>query len=232
MARILPGVVVGRPAARQDVVVKPSSTDASSPAASDAAAPRRRGRRPGGGDTRTALLDAARAAFVELGYNGATVRGIAERAGVDAAMVNHWFGSKEQLFVAAMQLPIDPSAILDQVLPGDPEHLGERIIGMFLTVWDASGGGQLVALVQSVTSHQEAASMLRDFVMNVLVKRLIEAIAPDRTALRANLIGSQLIGLGMARYVVKLEPIASADHATIIRAVAPTIQRYAAGDLD
>ncbi len=212
--------------------MKPSRTDASTAAASDAAAPRRRGRRPGGGDTRTALLDAARAAFVEVGYNGATVRGIAERAGVDAAMVNHWFGSKEQLFVAAMQLPIDPSAILDQVLPGDPEHLGERIIGMFLTVWDASGGGQLVALVQSVTSHQEAASMLRDFVMNVLVKRLIEAIAPDRTALRANLIGSQLIGLGMARYVVKLEPIASADHATIIRAVAPTIQRYAAGDLD
>ena len=211
--------------------MKPSRTDASTAAASDAAAPRRRGRRPGGGDTRTALLDAARAAFVELGYNGATVRGIAERAGVDAAMVNHWFGSKEQLFVAAMQLPIDPSAILEQVLPGDPEHLGERIIGMFLTVWDASGGGQLVALVQSVTSHQEAASMLRDFVMNVLVKRLIEAIAPDRTALRANLIGSQLIGLGMARYVVKLEPIASADHATIIRAVAPTIQRYAAGDL-
>ena len=212
--------------------MKPSRTDASTAAASDAAAPRRRGRRPGGGDTRTALLDAARAAFVELGYNGATVRGIAERAGVDAAMVNHWFGSKEQLFVAAMQLPIDPSAILEQVLPGDPEHLGERIIGMFLTVWDASGGGQLVALVQSVTSHQEAASMLRDFVMNVLVKRLIEAIAPDRTALRANLIGSQLIGLGMARYVVKLEPIASADHATIIRAVAPTIQRYAAGELD
>src|SRR5688572_24691703 len=82
MARILPGAVVGRPAARQDVVVKPSNTDA----ASEAAAPRRRGRRPGGGDTRTALLDAARAAFVELGYNGATVRGIAERAGVDAAM--------------------------------------------------------------------------------------------------------------------------------------------------
>lgn len=208
--------------------MKPSPTDASS----DAAAPRRRGRRPGGGDTRSALLNAARAAFVELGYNGATVRGIADRAGVDAAMVNHWFGSKEQLFVAAIQLPIDPSAILDQVLPGAPEHLGERIIAMFLTVWDATGGGQLAALVQSVTTHQEAASMLRDFVMNVLVKRLIEAIAPDRTALRANLIGSQLIGLGMARYVIKLEPLASADHLTIIRAIAPTIQRYATGELD
>lgn len=200
-------------------------------ATTEAAPARRRGRRPGGGDTRKQLLDAARVAFVELGYDGATVRGIAERAGVDAAMVNHWFGSKEQLFVAAIQLPVDPSAILEQVVPGDPARLGERIIGMFLTVWDATGGGQLAALVQSVTSHQEAASMLRDFVTNVLVKRLIEAIAPDRTALRANLIGAQLIGLGMARYVVKLEPIASADHATIIRAVAPTIQRYAAGDI-
>jgi AcrR family transcriptional regulator len=228
--------VVDHPPARQDGVVKPSPTDASSPPASGAApaaaAPRRRGRRPGGGDTRSALLNAAREAFVELGYDGATVRGIAERAGVDAAMVNHWFGTKEQLFVAAIQLPVDPSAILDQVLPGDPDRLGERIIGMFLNVWDATGGGQLAALVQSVTSHQEAASMLRDFVMNVLVKRLIDAIAPDRTALRANLIGSQLIGLGMARYVVKLEPMASADHPTLIRAIAPTIQRYAAGDLD
>jgi AcrR family transcriptional regulator len=192
----------------------------------------RTGRRPGESGTQQAILDAARTAFTGTGYDGATVRGIAREAGVDPALVHHYFGTKEHLFVAAMQLPIDPRAILDQVLPGPPEHLGERIIGMFLTVWDASGGGQLVALVQSVTSHQEAASMLRDFVMNVLVKRLIDAIAPDRTALRANLIGSQLIGLGMARYVVKLEPIASADHATIIRAVAPTIQRYAAGDLD
>ncbi|MGI5129418.1 TetR family transcriptional regulator [Pseudonocardia sp. CA-107938] len=205
----------------------PSRTDTSP----EPAAPRRRGRRPGGGDTRSALLAAAREAFVELGYDGATVRGIAERAGVDAAMVNHWFGSKEQLFIAAMQLPLDPTLILDQVLPGDPERLGERIITMFLTVWDATGGGQLAALVQSVSSHQEAAKMLREFIMNVLIKRLIEAIAPDRVAMRANLIGSQLIGLGMARYVVKLEPMASADHATLVRALAPTIQRYATGDL-
>ncbi len=231
MVVILAGAVVVLAAVqapvRQDGRVKPVPTDA----AREGAAPRRRGRRPGGGDTRNLLLDAARSAFVELGYDGATVRGIAERAGVDAAMVNHWFGSKEQLFVTALQLPVDPSAILQQVVPGDPAHLGERIIAMFLTVWDATGGGQLAALVQSVASHQEAAKMLREFVMNVLVKRLIDAIAPDRTALRANLIGSQLIGLGMARYVVKLEPIASADHATIIKAVAPTVQRYAVGDI-
>lgn len=198
---------------------------------SPSAAPRRRGRRPGGADTRGALLEAARAAFVELGYDGATVRGIAERAGVDPAMVNHWFGSKEKLFVAAIQLPVDPSAVLEQVVPGDPEKLGERIIGAFLSVWDATGGGQLAALVQSITSHQEAAQMLRDLVSRVLVKRLIEAVAPDRTELRANLIGSQLIGLGMARYVVKLEPIASAAPAELVQAIGPTIQRYATGDI-
>ncbi|SHK84605.1 transcriptional regulator, TetR family [Pseudonocardia thermophila] len=198
---------------------------------SPSAAPRRRGRRPGGADTRGALLEAARAAFVELGYDGATVRGIAERAGVDPAMVNHWFGSKEKLFVAAIQLPVDPSAVLEQVVPGDPEKLGERIIGAFLSVWDATGGGQLAALVQSITSHQEAAQMLRDLVSRVLVKRLIEAVAPDRTELRANLVGSQLIGLGMARYVVKLEPIASAAPAELVQAIGPTIQRYATGDI-
>ncbi|MDN5860836.1 MAG: TetR family transcriptional regulator [Pseudonocardia sp.] len=196
-----------------------------------AAAPRRRGRRPGGGDTRRQLLDAARAAFVELGYDGATVRAIAERAGVDPAMVNHWFGSKERLFTSAMEFPVDLGTILDTVLPGDPGQIGERIVATFLTVWDATGGGPLAALIQSVSGHEAAAQMLRDFVMTVLVKRLVDAVTPDRPALRANLIGSQLFGLGMARYVVKLEPIASADHRTVIAAIAPTIQRYALGDI-
>lgn len=192
---------------------------------------RRRGRRRSGADTREQLLAAARAAFAERGYDGATVRNIAERAGVDAAMVNHWFGGKEALFTASLHIPIDPATVIGEILPGDPEHLGERLVGRFLTVWDATGGAPLASLIRSVASHDAAARMLREFVTRVILARVVGAIAPDRAELRASLVGSQLIGLGMARYVVKFEPLASADHATVVAAVAPTVQRYLTGPL-
>jgi AcrR family transcriptional regulator len=188
--------------------------------------PRRRGRRPGGADTRAQLLDAARVEFAERGYEGATVRRIAERAGVDAAMVNHWFGGKEALFTASLNIPVDPGQIIASILPGDPEQLGERVIAQFLTVWDATGGGPLAAMIQSIASHDAAARMMREFVGHVLVGRIVEAVAPDQHDLRAGLCGAQVFGLGMVRYVLKLEPVASADHATLIAAVAPSLQRY------
>src|SRR3954464_2966172 len=99
-------------------------------------APRRRGRRPGGGDTRAALLDSARAVFAERGYEGATVRAIAERAGVDPAMVNHFFGGKEGLFIASLDLPFDAGALINDVVPGDPDRIAERIVPRFLQLWD------------------------------------------------------------------------------------------------
>jgi AcrR family transcriptional regulator len=193
--------------------------------------PRRRGRRPGGGDTRGELLDAARAVFAERGYDGATVRAIAERAGVDPAMVNHWFGGKEPLFVAALDLPADPSAIFAEVVPGDPEHLAERILGRLLRVWDETGAAQLATLIQSIASHEVAAGLLRQFIGRVLVGKVLGPVAPDRPELRASLAGSQMFGLAFVRYVLKVEPLASADHATIIAAVAPNLQRYLTGQL-
>jgi AcrR family transcriptional regulator len=195
------------------------------------AGPRRRGRRPGGADTREQLLAAARAVFAERGYDGATVRLIAERAGVDAAMVNHWFGGKDALFTASLRIPIDPATILAEVVPGDPEHLAERVLARFLQVWDASGAAQFSALIQSVASNDTAAQMLREFISRVLVAKVVVTIAPDQPQLRAELFGSQLIGLAVARYVLKVEPLASADHATLIGAVAPNMQRYLTGPL-
>lgn len=193
--------------------------------------PRRRGRRPGGADTRAQLLDAARVEFAERGYDGATVRMIADRAGVDPAMVNHWFGSKEALFSASLDIPVDPDELFAVILPGDPERLGERIVGGFLTVWDANGGGPLVALIQSVTSHEAAARMLREFISRVLIGRVVASVTKDQVNLRAALCGSQIIGLAMVRYVLKLEPLASADRATVVAAIAPNLQRYLTGEL-
>ncbi len=193
---------------------------------------RRRGRRPGGADTRAALLDAARVEFAERGYEAATVRRIAERAGVDPAMVNHWFGGKEALFTASIDLPVSPAEIRAQVVPGDPEELGARIVGRFLSVWDATGGGPLAALLQSVAGHDKAATMLREFITQMLIAPIVATVAPDAHMLRGSLVASQLIGLGLARYVLRLEPLASADHAAVVAAVAPNLQRYLTGPLE
>jgi AcrR family transcriptional regulator len=192
---------------------------------------RPRGRRPAGEDTRAALLDAANAEFIERGFDGATVRMIARRAGVDPAMVNHWFGGKEALFVAVMEIPVNPDEVVLQVLDGPPEQAAERMLRTFLSVWDANGGGPMVALVRSVASHDAAARMLREFIDRVIIGRIVSAVAPDQPELRAALCGTQIIGLGMLRYVIRLEPLASADHETVVATIAPNLQRYLAGAL-
>ena len=192
---------------------------------------RPRGRRPAGEDTRAALLDAARVEFTKRGFDGATVRAIAQRAGMDPAMVNHWFGGKDGLFVAALQLPVNPEEIIRRVLDGDPDHAAERVLRTFLSVWDANGGGALTALVRSVASHEDAARMMREFVSRVVFGRIISAVAPDQFELRTALCGTQITGLAMVRYVIRLEPLASADHDTVVAAIAPNLQRYLTGAL-
>ncbi len=177
------------------------------------------------------LLDSARVEFTERGFESATVRAIAQRAGVDAAMVNHWFGSKDALFVAAMEIPVNPDEIVPRLLAGDPAELGTRIVRTFLTVWDANGGGAMAALMRSVSSHESAARMLREFITRVIFGRVVAAVAPDCPELRASLCATQVAGLGMVRYVIRLEPLASADHDTVVAAIAPNLQRYLTGDL-
>ncbi len=192
---------------------------------------RSRGRRPAGEDTRAALLEAARVEFTERGFDGATVRAIAERAGVDPAMVNHWFGGKDELFVAAMEFPVNPAEVLPRLLEGDPDRIAERLVRTFLSIWDANGGGAMAALLRSVSSHQAAATMLREFIGRMILRGVVRPVAPDRPELRAALAATQVAGLGMVRYVLRLEPLASADHDTVVAAVAPNLQHYLTGDL-
>jgi AcrR family transcriptional regulator len=153
---------------------------------------------------------------------------------VDAAMVNHWFGSKEGLFVqAVLQLPFQPEELISRIAAGPPETMGERIVRTFLTVWDTTGGGHFTALIRSVSSHEQAAHMLHDFFVKQVFSKIAHAVAADDQPLfRGSLVGSQMVGLGIARYVVKFEPMASADVETIVAAVAPNVQRYLTGELD
>ncbi|MEV6877714.1 TetR family transcriptional regulator [Amycolatopsis sp. NPDC051128] len=202
-----------------------STTDDTEPTA------RRRGRRPAGQDTRTALVEAARAVFAENGYDGATVRAIAGRAGVDAAMVNHWFGSKEGLFArAVLELPFDPLELQAELRDGPADELGERIVRAFLTRWDGAGGDVFQALIRSITAHELAGQMLRNFFQSFFTA-LITSIGSDRIPLRMTLCASQLVGMGMIRYVAKFEPMASTEIETLVTAVAPNVQRYLTGEI-
>jgi AcrR family transcriptional regulator len=192
---------------------------------------RPRGRRPAGQQTKEALLAAARVEFVERGYDGAKVRSIAAAAGVDPAMVNHWFGGKEGLFLASLEFPADPKWIVSQILAEGPERAGERLVRTFLSVWDPVRGGPFVAILRSVSSHEQAARMMREFVTDRIFGPLAASLESDQPRLRATLCGSQVVGLGMTRYVIRLEPIAGADVETLVKAIGPTLQRYLTGDL-
>jgi AcrR family transcriptional regulator len=192
----------------------------------------RTGRRPGVSGTREAILDAARRAFAEQGYQQATIRGVAELAGVDPALVHHYFGTKQDLFVAAVEFPINPVERLTAVLAEDRERVGERMIGVFLSVWDhAANASPLLALVRSAVGDEHAAAMLREFITEEVLGQIARQLGSPDARFRATLVGSQLVGLMMARYIIKVEPLASAPAAQIAAAVGPTLQRYLTGDV-
>jgi AcrR family transcriptional regulator len=192
----------------------------------------RSGRRPGASGTREAILDAARDSFAEQGFDATTIRGVARGAGVDAALVHHYFGTKDDLFVAAMELPVNPKEVLSRVLSGPREDLGERIVRAFLAVWDEGPARRpLIALVRSAASNERAAATVRQFLQRVVLRRVVAALGTPDAALRASLVGAQMIGLAMARYVLRIEPLASGDHETVVAALAPNVQRLLTGDL-
>jgi AcrR family transcriptional regulator len=194
----------------------------------------RTGRRRGVSGTREAILDAARRAFAEHGYQRATIRGVAELAGVDPALVHHYFGTKQGLFVAAVQLPVDPVARLAAVLADDPdpEGIGERLIEAFLSVWDhAANVSPLLALIRSAVGDEQAAAMLREFITEEVLGQIARRLGSSDARLRATLVGSQIVGLMMARYIIRVEPLASAPPAQLVAAVGPTVQRYLTGDI-
>ena len=198
-----------------------------------AARPRgRTGRRPGASDTRARVLQAARTSFGERGFDGATIRDIALRAGVDPALVHHYFGSKQQLFVAAMELPFDLALMVSRLLDGPGDELGERFVRLILELWEAPANRSLLlGVVRSASTDPVAAAMLRRLLAEGPFLALARAIDRPDATFRATLAGSQLIGLAMARYVVAVEPLASMSTEVLVRAMGPTMQRYLVGDL-
>jgi AcrR family transcriptional regulator len=186
----------------------------------------RTGRRPGTGGTRDEILAAARSHFADVGYEGATIRGIAAAAKVDPKLVLHYFESKEGVFRAAVDFPIDPAGFIPGLLKPGLDGLGGRLVRFFLETWESPAGSPLLALIRSVVASESAASLMREFVSREILARVAEALELDQPQLRASLAASQLIGLAMLRYVVRVEPLASASPRRVAAWIGPTLQRY------
>jgi AcrR family transcriptional regulator len=201
---------------------------------------RRPGHRPGrprgaasrGPATRDRIVEAARAAFAEHGFDGATVRTIAARAAVDPALVHHYFGTKQRLFMTAMQFPIDVAQIFPAVAPGPRDEIGERLIRHLVEIWDRPEVlSVILGIVRSAATDDAAAGMLRSFLIDGPLAVVGGALHVPDGPLRATLAGTQMVGLVLARYVIRVEPLASLPGDRLAVLVGPSITRYLTGDL-
>lgn len=185
----------------------------------------RTGRRPGQTQTREDILAAARKQFGERGYGGATIRGIAAEAGVNPALVHHFFGTKDQVFIAAMNIPINPEALVETILDGPREQIGERIVRLFLgLVNDPDIRQMFLALIRSVAGSPEVADLVRQFFETAILTRVAGALGlpPLRLAGAA----AQMMGLALLRHVIGAQPVIAATDDEMVELVAPVIQHY------
>ncbi|GAB2890251.1 TetR family transcriptional regulator [Streptomyces deserti] len=199
-------------------------------------APRRRGRPPrtesaDAPATRDRILDAARAEFSERGYEKTSVRGIAKAAGVDSALVHHYFGTKEQVFEAAVEVAMAPAlSARDTILEGPLDTVGERLTRMFFGLWENPvTRTPLLAIVRSAVNNEAAAAVFRRMIATQLLRRLAGRLDLPDAELRTELAAAQLVGIAMIRYVIRIEPLASADPEQIIARVAPVVQGHLTG---
>jgi AcrR family transcriptional regulator len=191
----------------------------------------RRGRRPAGEDTRGLITEAARSEFADKGYEATSMRAVARVAGVDPALVHHYFEGKADLFAQSVVLTrVNPAVVVDRVLEGPVDTLGERLVRAFLAVWDdPENQDRLVALVRAVHTNEEVVELVREFVAREIVGRITERTGVADAPLRGALAASQLIGLATSRYVVRMPPVAEAGHDDIAHWLGPTLQRYLVG---
>jgi AcrR family transcriptional regulator len=203
-----------------------------SDAASDADGRRRTGRRPGPSSTRDHILEAATSSFAENGYDRATIRAIATRAGVDPALVIHYFGSKEALFTAALELTLRPGDVFARGVAAGPDQLGATIVRTFLEAWEPPQARvRLMAMLRSAMTNETAMDMIRDLLVREVFGPITAALGAPDAQLRATLVGSQFMGLSVMRYIGRFEPLASASVDDLVAAIGPTVQRYLTGDL-
>jgi AcrR family transcriptional regulator len=188
------------------------------------------GRRPGQTETRDKILDAARRRFAEQGYDGATVRGIAADAGVNAALLHHFFGTKQQLFAESMNLPVDPSELVPRILEGPDDEIGERLVRAFLGIWQApEGRAPFLAMIRSATTNDQVATMMRQFLERTVLAKVAEARGVPKVRVAG--VAAQMVGFALLRYVIGVGPLVRASDDEIVAMLAPVAQYYLSADV-
>lgn len=193
----------------------------------------KRGRRRGSAASRDEILDAAKQLFAEHGFEGTSLRQVARAAGVDPAMIHHFFNGKDELFALSVELPVDPGQVLSGVDGSDPTRRAELIIRAVLRLWESPAQPSLVAFLRGTLGSTAKTALMRQVINRTVISRIMAGIpgTPAEVALRGDLVATQMVGLMMVRYVIRLEPIASAPPEEIVRLVAPNVQRYLTGSL-
>ncbi|MDC9007495.1 TetR/AcrR family transcriptional regulator [Mycobacterium marinum] len=193
---------------------------------------RRPGRPTGTSNTREHILTCARELFALNGLDRTSVRSVAAAAGVDAALVHHYYGTKQQLFAAAIQIPIDPTVVLAQIVETPVDELGLKLPSVLLPLWDSELGTGLIATLRALMAGTES-NLARSFLQEVVTSEVGSRVdSPTGTGrIRAQFVASQLLGVVMARHIVKIEPFASLPADQVAQAIAPTLQRYLTGEL-
>lgn len=192
--------------------------------------PRGRGRPRGRTDARARILSAAVAEFGEQGYEGATIRSIAARAGVDSALVHHYFGAKTDLFAEAAGMPLRPDVVVPVILRGPREEVGERIVRYLLEAFeDLDTRRRGIMLVRTAVGGKAGTPLVVSFLTRELLPRIARQLDAEDAELRVELVASQIVGMLVIRYVVGVEPLAGAPIDEVARRVGPTIQRYLFG---
>ncbi|MGO8962952.1 TetR/AcrR family transcriptional regulator [Mycobacterium sp.] len=193
---------------------------------------KRRGRPAGSSNTRDRILASARELFARNGISNTSIRAVAAAASVDSALVHHYFGTKEQLFAAAVQIPIDPMDVIGPLREVPVEELGYRLPSMLLPLWDSEIGASFIAALRSILAGAEV-NLFRTFIQDIIAVEVGTRVdnPPGSGIVRVQFVASQLVGVIMARYILKLEPFASLPAQQIADTIGPNLQRYLTGDL-
>ncbi|MET1072052.1 MAG: TetR family transcriptional regulator [Umezawaea sp.] len=190
----------------------------------------RTGRWRSGVESKQRVLDAARTLFGQRGYDGTTVRAVATEAGVDSAMVFYFFKNKQGLFSAALEMSATVPPAIDSIFTGGIDGIGDRIVRTLLENLDKSDRTPLVALTRSASSDDKSQALLREFVDRELTARLAAMLDTPDAALRAGMVNVQILGLTTARYIARIEPIASTPVDDLVTHFGPLIQHCLTGD--
>ncbi|GAA1659204.1 TetR/AcrR family transcriptional regulator [Fodinicola feengrottensis] len=189
----------------------------------------RPGRWRSGAQSRQRVLDAARTLFAARGYSGTTVRAVAANAGVDPAMVYYFFGTKQGLFSAALEMSPQVAPALHAVFAGSLDSMGVRIIRTLLEAMDASDHVPLAILTRTAPHHDESEVLLREFIDRELTDRLMAMLDAPDAAMRVGTVNAFILGVAVARYVVRMEPVASASVDELVARIGPTLQQCLTG---